>query len=79
MVMDIKQQIVRNLSLLVTMQIVECLGILTLWEVMKEKDHREDLMMEIYQMKKEDKLYATSITIQDTLQEIVEHMIVRMK
>ena len=51
MVMDIKLNIVRNLSLIVTMQIVECLALLTP-QVMKEKDHREDLMMEKNLMEK---------------------------
>ena len=57
------------------MQIVECLGILTLQEAIREEHHRVDLMM----MEKEDRLYVTSVTIQDTLQEIAEHLIVIMK
>ena len=57
------------------MQIVECLGILTLHEEMGEGDHKEDIMI----IEEEDRLYATNITILDTLQGIIEHLIVRME
>ena len=42
---------------------------------MGEEDHRAYVMI----MEKEDRLYATSVTMLDTLQEITKHLIVRMK
>ena len=52
------------------MQIVECLGILTL-EV-EGKDHTSMIV------EKEEKLFAIDVTTLDTLQGIVEHLIIKM-
>ena len=60
------------------MQIVECLGTLSLKE-MKEEDHIADLIMQENMMVRRNNLYVTSVTILDTLQEIVEHLIIRME
>ena len=53
------------------------LGTLAL-QVMKEGDHREDLMMEEDLMEKGNSLYITSVTILDILQGTVEDLKVRM-
>ena len=64
--MDITQWIVRNLNLIMIMQIVKILGTLTMHVI------EEDLTT--MKVEKEEKLFVTDEIILDTLQGIAEHL-----